>query len=240
MTPDLMEDRALALAAHEAKVAAAGGGARWEGGFGRPMAHGVPDFAQGVALYSDQALEPSSAIEVILMVPYEISLTKMIAVKVPAEVLRVESSEGSGHQRIAARLRAVPAVSLPPRPGLVASLALVPRWREEARQRRALVRELAVPALAGKDVSRSERRHLGRVVRETARLASEPVRATARDSLLRTGWLLLTYAPDRRRRDRRRFPRATNDRRRWWTDGVEPEAGDPAKERRRQVSGSES
>lgn len=60
--------------------------------------------AQGVALYSDQALEPSSAIEVILMVPYEISLTKMIAVKVPAEVLRVESSEGSGHQRIAARL----------------------------------------------------------------------------------------------------------------------------------------
>ena len=51
--------------------------------------------------------------------------------------------------------------------------------------------------------------------------------------LLRTGWLLLTYAPDRRRRDRRRFPRATNDRRRWWTDGVEPEASDAEKERRR-------
>ena len=51
--------------------------------------------------------------------------------------------------------------------------------------------------------------------------------------LLRTGWLLLAYAPDRRRRDRRRFPRATNDRRRWWTDGVEPETGPSDKERRR-------
>ena len=53
--------------------------------------------------------------------------------------------------------------------------------------------------------------------------------------LLRTGWLLLTYAPDRRRRDRRRFPRATNDRRRWWTDGVEPEVSDPVKEPRQRA-----
>ena len=60
--------------------------------------------AQGIALYSDQPLHPSARIEVIMMVPYEISLTKMIAVKVPAEVLRVEESEGSGHHRIAARL----------------------------------------------------------------------------------------------------------------------------------------
>jgi hypothetical protein len=49
--------------------------------------------------------------------------------------------------------------------------------------------------------------------------------------LLRTGWLLLNYAPDQRRRDRRTFPRVTNDRRRWWTDGVEPETPNP--ERRR-------
>lgn len=61
--------------------------------------------AQGFALYSDQPLQPSSQIEVIMMVPYEISLTKMIAVKVPAEVLRVDESAGSGHHRIAARLR---------------------------------------------------------------------------------------------------------------------------------------
>ena len=61
--------------------------------------------AQGFALYSDQPLQPASEIEVIMMVPYEISLTKMIAVKVNAEVLRVEESEGSGHHRIAARLR---------------------------------------------------------------------------------------------------------------------------------------
>jgi len=54
--------------------------------------------------------------------------------------------------------------------------------------------------------------------------------------LLRTGWLLLAYAPDRRRRDRRRFPRPSNDRRRWWTDGAEPaepETGPSDKERRR-------
>ena len=61
--------------------------------------------AQGFALYSDQPLKPTAQIELIMMVPYEISLTKMIAVKVPAEVLRVEESSGSGHHRIAARLR---------------------------------------------------------------------------------------------------------------------------------------
>lgn len=54
--------------------------------------------------------------------------------------------------------------------------------------------------------------------------------------LLRTGWLLLTYAPDRRRRDRRQFPRVNNDRRRWWTDGVEPEEAAPSgKDRRRRA-----
>ena len=67
--------------------------------------------AHGVALYSDQPLEPSSQIEVIMMVPYEISLTKMIAVKVPAEVLRVEESQGSGHRRVAARIRGASAAA---------------------------------------------------------------------------------------------------------------------------------
>ena len=38
--------------------------------------------------------------------------------------------------------------------------------------------------------------------------------------LMRTGWLLRSYAPDRRKRDRRQFPRTSVDRRRWWTDGV--------------------
>ena len=55
--------------------------------------------------------------------------------------------------------------------------------------------------------------------------------------LLRTGWLLLTYAPDRRRRERRKFPRTGNDRRRWWTDGVEPEASPSGKDRRRRAAG---
>ncbi|MDZ5459136.1 urea ABC transporter ATP-binding protein UrtD [Azohydromonas lata] len=51
MTPDLMDEGARALAAHQQKLAAVGGGSAWEGGFGRPMAQGVADFAQGVALY---------------------------------------------------------------------------------------------------------------------------------------------------------------------------------------------
>jgi urea transport system ATP-binding protein len=51
MTPDLMEGRAQAWAEHERKAAGNGAGTPWEGGFGRPMQAGVPDFAQGVALY---------------------------------------------------------------------------------------------------------------------------------------------------------------------------------------------
>jgi hypothetical protein len=42
--------------------------------------------------------------------------------------------------------------------------------------------------------------------------------------LVHSGWTLLEFAPDRRTgRDRRGFPRVRNDRRRWWTDGVQPE-----------------
>jgi hypothetical protein len=36
--------------------------------------------------------------------------------------------------------------------------------------------------------------------------------------LVRTGWSLADFTPDRRRADRRSFPRVTTDRRRWWTD----------------------
>lgn len=39
--------------------------------------------------------------------------------------------------------------------------------------------------------------------------------------LVRTGWSLADFTPDRRRgRDRRGSPRENNDRRRWWTDVV--------------------
>jgi hypothetical protein len=39
--------------------------------------------------------------------------------------------------------------------------------------------------------------------------------------LVRTGWTLLEFSPDRRTGlDRRHFPRMT-ERRRWWTDGLE-------------------
>ena len=40
--------------------------------------------------------------------------------------------------------------------------------------------------------------------------------------LVHSGWSLAHFTPERRRpRDRRSFPRETNDRRRWWTDGAE-------------------
>ena len=38
--------------------------------------------------------------------------------------------------------------------------------------------------------------------------------------LIRTGWALASFTPERRRyQDRRGFPRVHPDRRRWWTDG---------------------
>jgi hypothetical protein len=47
--------------------------------------------------------------------------------------------------------------------------------------------------------------------------------------LVRTGWSLATFTPERRRyQDRRGFPRDHPDRRRWWTDG----RGDVATEAR--------
>ena len=40
--------------------------------------------------------------------------------------------------------------------------------------------------------------------------------------LLKTGWSFVSYGPDRRTgRDRRGWPRRSNDRRRWWTDGAQ-------------------
>lgn len=52
--------------------------------------------------------------------------------------------------------------------------------------------------------------------------------------LLRTGWSFESFTPDRRTgRDRRGLPRLANDRRRWWTDGVNPPHGRYAKRARR-------
>ena len=52
--------------------------------------------------------------------------------------------------------------------------------------------------------------------------------------LVHTGWSLQSCQPERRRkRDRRTFPRVTNDRRRWWTDPVEETSEVPAQTERR-------
>src|SRR5689334_12228616 len=55
--------------------------------------------------------------------------------------------------------------------------------------------------------------------RETHRL--EAFQRDMETLLLKTGWTFQGYEPDRRAgRDRRGWPRRSNDRRRWWTDGV--------------------
>jgi len=52
--------------------------------------------------------------------------------------------------------------------------------------------------------------------------------------LVHTGWTLQECQPERRRkRDRRRFPRIENDRRRWWTDPAGEESAVPASGERR-------
>jgi hypothetical protein len=51
--------------------------------------------------------------------------------------------------------------------------------------------------------------------------------------LVRTGWSLAAFSPERRSaHDRRSFPRETNDRRRWWTD-ASVEAQPPGSRRKR-------
>jgi hypothetical protein len=55
--------------------------------------------------------------------------------------------------------------------------------------------------------------------RETHRL--ETFQRDMETLLLKTGWTFQGYEPDRRSgRDRRGWPRRSNDRRRWWTDGI--------------------
>lgn len=55
--------------------------------------------------------------------------------------------------------------------------------------------------------------------RETDRL--ETFQRDMETLLLKTGWTFQGYEPDRRTgRDRRGWPRRSNDRRRWWTDGT--------------------
>ena len=57
--------------------------------------------------------------------------------------------------------------------------------------------------------------------------------------LVRTGWSLAAFSPERRRyQDRRGFPRVQPDRRRWWTDGRIDVASE-AQRARRASSGEE-
>lgn len=87
---------------------------------------------------------------------------------------------------ITGALSRLPAPEPPPRPGLLASLACIPRWRAQARARRELVLEAATPLVQSPSFDRAQRAYVRRIVREAARLSTEPVRAIAGDSLLRS------------------------------------------------------
>jgi hypothetical protein len=51
-----------------------------------------------------------------------------------------------------------------------------------------------------------------------------PFQSDMEQLLVATGWTLEAFSPERRTgHDRRRAPRITNDRRRWWTDPVGPD-----------------
>jgi hypothetical protein len=55
--------------------------------------------------------------------------------------------------------------------------------------------------------------------REPARL--EVFQRDMETLLLKTGWTFVSFEPEKRRgRDRRGWPRKSDDRRRWWTDGA--------------------
>lgn len=94
-------------------------------------------------------------------------------------------SAGLG-QRIGQGLRALPAPEPPPRATLRASLVSIPRWRKQAQARRTLVMDMVAPLLHDPRFDRGERAYVRKVAKEAARLATEPVRAMAGDSLLRT------------------------------------------------------
>ena len=69
--------------------------------------------------------------------------------------------------------------------------------------------------------------------------ALKTFQADMEDVLVHTGWSLIGFEPDQRRRDRRTFPRVDNDRRRWWTDPAPeqpaPVAARGGKSRRRKA-----
>lgn len=51
--------------------------------------------AKGIALRTPDELSEGSQVEVTLLVPYEISLTRSIPVRIPAEVVRVQQVENA-------------------------------------------------------------------------------------------------------------------------------------------------
>ena len=74
----------------------------------------------------------------------------------------------------------------PARAGLVGSLALLPSWRRAAAHRRALVLHAGRTLVAHPELTPAQRKHLKRTLREAANLAADPIRAVARDNLMRS------------------------------------------------------
>jgi len=48
--------------------------------------------ARGISFYSDHALTPAAQLEVVLLIPYEMTLTQLMPVRMTAQVLRIDDA----------------------------------------------------------------------------------------------------------------------------------------------------
>ena len=55
--------------------------------------------AGGIAFFSEHDLHPAAKIEVVLLIPYEITLTQTLPVRMNAEVIRVDRIDHCDHLR---------------------------------------------------------------------------------------------------------------------------------------------
>ena len=89
-------------------------------------------------------------------------------------------------QKLQAALAALPAPAQPRRATLIDAFATIPGWRQGLRVRKQLVARACAPLLEDATLNKKERAQARAVVKRTARLAGEPVRAVAGESLLRS------------------------------------------------------
>jgi hypothetical protein len=90
-----------------------------------------------------------------------------------------------------------------------------PTWTFERDGERLVMQRRTDPELALVILSGESARHVPFTEMDALTVFEKDMQ----EFLIRTGWSLADFAPERRSyRDRRGFPRTDNDRRRWWSD----------------------